>query len=263
MKHFGRRSTTNVSAPSTSIQHNVLPHRRFFAPTSSYHDQGGGASSHVGSRSRGRPLKWAIWAAAIIMAFIIANALRSPMKQLSQVKTHSLQIEEPQSECPPLRAAVIPNEKSTDICSPREQHAWRDSLDRYFEGLTGVMPTFAIVLTVNTGYLDFFINWHRYFRMNSIQTNHVLIIIAEDATIHRKLVSIFDSVESATIVLPGYDVANYHAHHNAEDYDSFNYKVSDLRTEFYSRHNCTRVRVLSFSVVSIASLWFPLEQHIF
>jgi hypothetical protein len=229
MKDLGRWPT----ADSTSVHHNVVAHRRFSAPTSIYHNHGGGTSSHVGSRSRGSPLKWAVWATCMVMACIIGNALRSPMKQLSQIQSHSTQIE-PQSKCPPLRAAVVPNEESADICSPREQHEWRDNLDKYFEESTGEMPAFAVVLTVNTGYLDFFVNWHRYFRMNSIQTNHVLIIIAEDSKIHRKLMAMFDSVESATIVLPGYDVANNSAHQNAEDYDSFKYKVSELQKYFCS-----------------------------
>lgn len=200
------------------------------------------------------------------MACIIASSLRPLMKRSSRIESHSMQIEEPQGKCPPLRAEVVPNEKRTSICSPREEHAWRDSLDRYFDELTGEIPTFAVVLTVNTGYLDFFVNWHRYFRMNSIQANHVLVIIAEDATVHRKLVSIFDSVESATIVLPGYDVANDHAHHHAEDYDSFRYKVSDLCEEFFSprrRHKSSPVRVLTLFVVFIVSHWYLLEQHIF
>jgi hypothetical protein len=166
-------------------------------------------------------------ATVVVIACIVAYALRSSTKDLTRILSHSTQIES-HDACPSLRLAVVPNEESADICSPRGRHKWRDDLDRYFEESTGRMPTFAVVLTVNSGYWDFFVNWHRHFRKNSKRTEHVLIIIAEDASINGKLEALFDSATSVTIVLPGYDIANDHAHHNAEDYDSVTYKVGEL-----------------------------------
>ncbi|KAL3785278.1 hypothetical protein ACHAW5_008292 [Stephanodiscus triporus] len=162
-------------------------------------------------------------ATVVVIACIVAYALRSSTKDLTRILYHSTQIES-HDACPSLRLAVVPNEESADICSPRGRHKWRDDLDHYFEESTERMPSFAVVCQVNSGYWDFFVNWHRHFRKNSKRTEHVLIIIAEDASIHSKLEALFDSATSATIVLPGYDIANDHAHHNAEDYDSITYK---------------------------------------
>jgi hypothetical protein len=166
----------------------------------------------------------------VVIACIVASTLRSPTKNLPQIASRRAQIESHDNACPTLRVAVVPDERSEDICSPRERHRWRENLVRHFGGSAGegTMPAFAVVLTVNTGYWDFFVNWHRHFRANSDPAEHVLIIIAEDASIHNKLEALFDFATSTTIVLPGYNVANDNAHRDAEDYDSFTYKVSEL-----------------------------------
>ena len=199
--------------------------------------------------SRIRPLKCAIRAIAVVMACIVASApMRSSTKNLRQIASSrgARPVESKKSECPALRAEVIPNEGSADICSSTREEGrhdgWRDDLDRHFFGGSPeaggggtIVPAFAVVLTVNTGYYDFFVNWHRHFRANTDPAEHVLIIIAEDANVHDRLVALFDysatatgSPTTATIVLPGYDVSNDRAHRNAEDYDSFTYKASEL-----------------------------------
>jgi hypothetical protein len=183
------------------------------------------------------------------MACIVASSTKNLLRQIASSRGALArhQVVSKISECPTLRAEVIPNEGSADVCSSTREgrhNRWRDDLDRRFFGgsppeagggrVGTIVPAFAVVLTVNTGYHDFFVNWHRHFRANTDPAKHVLIIIAEDANVHDRLVALFDysarasSPTTATIVLPGYDVSNDRAHRNAEDYDSFTYKASEL-----------------------------------
>ena len=197
-----------------------------------------------------RPLKkCTIRTIAVVMACIVASSTKNLLRQIASSRGALArhQVVSKISECPTLRAEVIPNEGSADVCSSTREgrhNRWRDDLDRRFFGgsppeagggrVGTIVPAFAVVLTVNTGYYDFFVNWHRHFRANTDPAKHVLIIIAEDANVHDRLVALFDysarasSPTTATIVLPGYDVSNDRAHRNAEDYDSFTYKASEL-----------------------------------
>ena len=141
--------------------------------------------------------------------------------------------------------------RRSSVClSSPERNKWRKDLDQYFkkeqstaaadekeEGKT-TMPIYAITLTVNSGYFDFFINWHYYYIKHTTSpynNNNLLIVIAEDSLIYTKLKAMFDdnddSMTSNTIVLPGYATTTTTNNHssmmhnsNAEDYDSVNYK---------------------------------------
>ena len=203
--------------------------------------------------SRIRPLKkCAIRTIVVVAACIVASApIRSSTKNLRQIAASSSRgaqevVESKKSECPTLRAEVIPDEGIADVCSSATREGrhdrWRGDLDRHFSGGGTIVPAFAVVLTVNAGYHDFFVNWHRHFlRANTDPANRVLIIIAEDASVHDRLVALFDHpatttttatggspTTTPTIVLPGYDASNDRAHRNAEDYDSSTYKASEL-----------------------------------
>jgi len=122
--------------------------------------------------SRIRPLKkCAIRTIAVVAACIVASApIRSSTKNLRQIAASSSRgaqvvVESKKSECPTLRAEVIPDEGIADVCSPATREGrhdrWRGDLDRHFSGT--IAPAFAVVLTVNSGYHDFFVNWHRHF----------------------------------------------------------------------------------------------------
>ena len=139
--------------------------------------------------------------------------------------------------------------RRSNVClSSPERNKWRKDLDQYFkkeqstaaadekeEGKT-IMPIYAITLTVNSGYFDFFINWHHYYKhTTSPYNNNLLIVIAEDSLIYTKLKAMFDhnddSMTRNTIVLPGFAITTTTTNHssmmhnsNAEDYDSVNYK---------------------------------------
>ena len=158
-----------------------------------------------------------------------------------------------ESSTPSLRATsdVVTISKNdnmeiSNVClSSPGRYKWRKDLNQYFtkqsttEGGIRMLPTYAITLTVNSGYFDFFINWHHYYiehTTNNHNNNNILIIIAEDSLIYTKLKAMFhddDVDEGNTIVLPGYDVTTTTTNNNqsfmmqnsnAEDYDSIKYK---------------------------------------
>jgi hypothetical protein len=156
------------------------------------------------------------------------------------------------SSTPSLRATSVvvniskdDNMEISSVClSSPGRHKWRKDLDQYFTQSTAaveeergiiMLPTYAITLTVNSGYFDFFINWHHYYTehtTNNHNSNNILIIIAEDSLIYTKLQTMFQDDDGNTIVLPGYDVtttnsnqsSNMMHNSNAEDYDSIKYK---------------------------------------
>lgn len=157
----------------------------------------------------------------MVLTCIVVNALMSSTRKLTQIGFHRTT-----ESITSLRAtAGVAKNENDDVCSSSiERYRWRDELDRYFEKSNDGMPAFAVVLTVNTGYFDFFVNWYAYYRNYSEQTNQILIIIAEDAIVHDKLRGLFNSSAITTIILPGYDIANDSALSEAEDYDSVGYK---------------------------------------
>jgi len=128
------------------------------------------------------------------------------------------------------RAAKTNGGAQRDVCSSRSKlnKKWRDELDRYFSEVTvDGIPSFAVVLTLNNGFWDFFVNWQQYFiiRVMSKSNNQpLLIIIAEDSSVYEKLKKLTPQQKKTTVVLPGHDFANESVSDKAEDYDSQEYK---------------------------------------
>lgn len=119
----------------------------------------------------------------------------------------------------------LPYASRSDVCSPRSDHKqWHDIIDRHFSESAQEVPSFAVVLTVNHGFYDFFVNWHRHFndRMAERKYQPLVVIIAEDAVIHKQLKT--QPKKDNIIILPGRDFATEHGSVEAEDYESQAYK---------------------------------------
>jgi hypothetical protein len=222
-------------------------------------------TSRVSSWSRSRSFNLSLWAIIILLAFIIINALISYSKILYQIDSQreALRHANPSpSDAPPNETSALhyveptpsnanPNETSAlrhvnptpnnptpdkilvadetlakKICSSSRRNKWHDSLNHQFEENAEFKPSFAVVLTVNDGYWDFFLNWFHHFIVlmaKNILEQPVLIVIAEDSIIYDKLKSYLASETRNTIVLPGYDDA-FNSVSMAENYDSVAYK---------------------------------------
>jgi len=222
-------------------------------------------TSRVSSWSRTRSFNLTLWATTILLAFIIINALISYRKVLYQIDSNRMALRHvnpsPSDATPnetialhhvePTPRIAKPNEKSAlrhvnptpsnatpdktlvadetlaeKICLSSRRNKWHDSLDRQFEENAEFNPSFAVVLTVNDGYWDFFLNWFHHFIVTmakNVLEQPLLIVIAEDSIIYEKLTSYLASETRNTIVLPGYDDA-LNSVSMAENYDSVAYK---------------------------------------
>jgi len=182
-------------------------------------------TSRVSSWSRGHSFDFAVRATIGLIIIIIAQAFFSFTIILSQIDFRRMS--PPRYDGSSPRAANSPDV----ICSSRQQQqlpVWRDEIDRYFSEAAGGRPSFAVVLTLNNGFWDFFVNWryhyHFYARVESKTDRPLLILIAEDSVVYEKLKALPRSKEETIVVLPGRNFAVDSASKMAEDYDSKAYK---------------------------------------
>lgn len=200
-------------------------------PSPSFSKRGGGVSlaraqklgiraSRVSSWSRSNSFNFLVLASVTLIIIIIAQSFLSFSTILSQIDFHRMPLSY-DSLSPRTANGTKP---SQDICSSRQQHKWRDDLNRYFSEAADGIPPFVVVLTVNTGFWDFFVNWLKHFYGRAMSDQPLLIIIAEDSAIYEKLQALPRSKTKTRVVLPGYDFANDSASEKAEDYDSESYK---------------------------------------
>ena len=184
-------------------------------------------TSRVSTWSRSRSFNYTLWAIIILLAIIIVNVLISCSKMLYQIDSHRIALRHVN---PSLHEAATHNETSIDmICSSsgHNNNKWQEALDRQFKEIKNdARPSFAVVLTVNDGYWDFFMNWMRHFNKSLANKSEqpVLIVIAEDSIIYKKLESYLASETRGTVILPGYNDDNISAVFTAENYDSVAYK---------------------------------------
>ena len=185
----------------------------------------------------------------LLMIFIVGLVCNYRTSPSLESSTHLLRATTATTSAASVQKYNDDGVRRSNVClSSPERNKWRKDLDQYFkkeqstaaadekeEGKT-IMPIYAITLTVNSGYFDFFINWHHYYKhTTSPYNNNLLIVIAEDSLIYTKLKAMFDhnddSMTRNTIVLPGFAITTTTTNHssmvhnsNAEDYDSVNYK---------------------------------------
>ena len=180
-------------------------------------------TSRVSKWSRSRSFNYTLWAIIILLTIIIINALISYSKILYQIESHRISLR----HANPSPRDVTQNDTIAEICSStgHSNNAWRETLDRQFKDIINNMPAFAVVLTVNDGYWDFFFNWFQHFNKSLDKSEQpMLIVIAEDSIIHEKLQSFLASETRNTVILPGYDNATNSSVFMAENYDSVAYK---------------------------------------
>lgn len=172
---------------------------------------GTSAISRKGSR-------YAIIAIAVQACICLLIAYRRPTPHIPPTHVYSLRELEQQSRtvCTARNTNILSSNYNT-TCS--EKHC------------------FAIVLTVNDGYFDFFLNWHHHYQIirqasyegASLSTENEktrLIIIAEDNRVYGKLHALpqLQKSDATTIILGGGKDSTNNVSQSAEDYDSDGYK---------------------------------------
>jgi len=168
-------------------------------------------TSRISSWSRSRYFIYAVRATAIVIAILIVNALISFTVILSRIdilqQNSALRVE--------------------DICPSRQRYILRDELGSNSNDTHRGISSFAVVLTVNSGFWDFFVNWDNHFQDRVVNKSDelLLVIIAQDADIYDKLKTWPKPKASRTIIIPVYDLTKgSSASARAEDYDSVGYK---------------------------------------
>ncbi len=180
-------------------------------------------TSRVSTWSRSRSFNYTLWAIIILLTIIIINVLISYSKILYQIDSHRISLR----HVNPSPRDATHNDTDAGICSStgHSNNKWRDALDRQFKEIIDNTPAFAVVLTVNDGYWDFFLNWLQHFYKSLDKSEQpMLIVIAEDSVIHKKLQSYLTSETRSIVILPGYDDATNSSVFTAENYDSAAYK---------------------------------------
>ena len=205
-------------------------------------------TSRVSSWSRSNSFTYAVRASIILIFIIVGHAIISFTIILSQIDMFG----EPlvyNSSISSSSPAVEELMSKHELCSTRERNKeWRYQLKNHLQQhqkeeeesslWLDQRTSFAIVLTVNNGFFDFFMNWLNHFNTNVATANSnkqhpdnnlleqaiLLIIIAEDPSIHKRLNDMTQSKGYSTIILPGYKTAEESETDQAEDYDSYAYK---------------------------------------
>ncbi|KAL9180405.1 hypothetical protein ACHAXT_008375 [Thalassiosira profunda] len=175
-------------------------------------------TSEVSAWSRSHSFNYAVRATVVLVAIIVGNGLMSITIVLSQIDFRG------KKYVPYTRAVgTVPTPSIEDVCSAREKSKLKGDLDNHFGSSSGEKYSFAVVVTVNNGFGDFFLNWLGYFRerVEGKSENPLLIIVAEDAAIHKRLKKLN---RKSTVILPGYKSSGDSVIDRAEDYDSQAYK---------------------------------------
>lgn len=159
-----------------------------------------------------------------MIAVIIVNSLITYSTILYTIDSNRITLRHSN----PTPGGATHNDTSEEICSSRGHHKWNDDLYRQLSDKADEMPSFAVVLTVNDGFWDFFLNWlHHFNKLLASKTESeqpMLIVIAEDSIIYEKLKSSLALEMRSTIILTGYDEADNSTVFIAENYDSVAYK---------------------------------------
>ncbi|KAL7476372.1 hypothetical protein ACHAW6_002241 [Cyclotella cf. meneghiniana] len=152
----------------------------------------------------------------------------------------------PRGDHPHVNLSTLQH-KSRDVCSQHKQQVYSPFTSRNRTKDCNNNYCVIIVVTVNSGFYDFFMNWHRHFERAVLQSPRqvgdavnsnpkgnqtidltrlpFLMVIAEDNEIYDKLLSLPLSKEHDNIaIILGTHATREYSTSEAADYDSPNYK---------------------------------------